>query len=189
MTETKTFYAKDRKEWRAWLRKNHQKEKKVYLIKYKKHTGKPSLSHKESMEEAICFGWIDTTIKKLDDERYRRTFVKRNKNCRWSKNTLSYAEDLIKRKLMTKAGLKMYELGLKRPPFDYGRPENPETPEDLKKALQKNKKAETFFTNLAPSYKRFYLYQVLTAKRPETRKKRIRFVVDRAKLGKKPADP
>ena len=82
MEKVKAFYPKNRQEWRNWLEKNHDKEKKVAVIKYKKHTGKPSISHKESMEEAICFGWIDTTLKRLDDERYGVTFVKRNKNSR-----------------------------------------------------------------------------------------------------------
>ena len=91
----KTIYAKNRKQWGAWLRKNHKKENKVNLIKYKKHTGKPSLTPKEAMEEAICFGWIDTTVNRLDEERYMQRFSKRSKNSRWSKNTLSYAKKLI----------------------------------------------------------------------------------------------
>ena len=68
-------YAGTREEWREWLRKNHKKERRVYLISYKKHTGKSSVSHREALEEAICFGWIDTTVKRLDDEKYKRTFV------------------------------------------------------------------------------------------------------------------
>ena len=70
----KTIYTKNRKEWRKWLLKNHKKENKVNLIKYRKHTGKPSVTSKQAMEEAICFGWIDTTMKRLDDERYMQRF-------------------------------------------------------------------------------------------------------------------
>lgn len=188
MTKIPECYAKDRKEWRMWLRKNHNKERKVYLIKYKRHTGKPAPSHRESLEEALCFGWVDTTVKRLDDERYRRCFVKRTEKSRWSDATISYAKDLIKKRKMTKAGLKMYKMGLKKLTIDHNLPKNPETPEDLQKQLNKSKKAKEFFANLAPSYKRFYLYQIFNAKRPETRKKRIMMVYERAKLRKKPAD-
>lgn len=188
-TQVATVYAKDPKEWRAWLRKNHKTEKKVYLIKYKKHTGKPSVTSREAMEEAICFGWIDTTIKRLDDERYMQTFVPRTKNSRWSKNTLSYAKRLMGEKKMTKDGLKAYEEGRKKPVISMGLPKNPKTPDDLKKELEKSKKAKENFNNFAPSYRRFYIYQIVRAKRPETRQKRIREVVRRSRENKKPADP
>ncbi|MEK6819504.1 MAG: hypothetical protein AABY10_06255, partial [Nanoarchaeota archaeon] len=145
MEKEKIFHAKSREEWRNWLEKNGDKEKKVALIKYKKHTGKPSLTHKESMEEAICFGWIDTTIKRLDEERYIRHFVKRNKNSRWSNATLSYARNLIKQKKMTPEGLKFYKEGLKKPVIDHGLPRNPETPKELIKELEKNNKAKENF--------------------------------------------
>ena len=95
-----------RKQWRNWLEKNHAKESKVSIILHKKHTGKPSITHKESMEEAICFGWIDTTLKRLDEDTYQRTFVKRNDKSKWSQNTLRYGKELIKEGLMTNAGLK-----------------------------------------------------------------------------------
>tara|TARA_Y100000310_G_C20495566_1_gene721366 strand:+ start:114 stop:683 length:570 start_codon:yes stop_codon:yes gene_type:complete len=187
MEKVKEIYAKNRKEWRDWLAKNHNKEKKVHLIKYKRHTGKPALSHKESMEEAICFGWIDTTIKRLDEDRFRRTFVRRGKNARWSRATLGYAKKMIEEKRMTKAGMDAYELGLKKPPMDHFiRSKNPDTPKDLEKQLEKSKKAKEFFQNLAPSYKRYYIYWVESAKRQETKNKRIKEVFDRCKESKKP---
>lgn len=172
-----------RKEWRAWLRKNHQKESKVYLVKYKRHTGKPTITNKEAMEEAICFGWIDTTIKRLDDERYQQCFVKRTQKSRWSHNTLRYAREQIKKRKMSKFGMKMYLEGLQKPVIDHGLPKNPNTPEDLKKALGKNLEK---FNQYAPSYKRYYIYWIEQAKRPETRLKRIKDVVQRTKDGRKP---
>ena len=170
---TKTFYAKSRKEWREWLRKNHKKEKKVFLLKYKKHTKKPSLSHKESMEEAICYGWIDTTIKRLDDQRYIRCFARRNKNSRWSNATLGYARNLIKKRKMSKFGLEMYKQGLLKPVIDHNLPKNPEIPQDLLKELNKNKLTD-YFKNLAPSRKRLFIWHILQAKKLETRNKRIK---------------
>lgn len=179
-----TIEAGTRKVWRAWLQKNYNKEKKVHLISYKKHTGKPALTHRESMEEAICFGWIDTTLKRLDEDRFQRTFVKRTSKGKWSKNTLSYAEQLIKEKKMTKAGMEMYQHGLKNGVIDHGLPKNPATPKDLLTVM--SPEAKKFFTTLAPSYKRSYIYWIERAKLPETRKKRIQIVAQRAEEGKKP---
>jgi uncharacterized protein YdeI (YjbR/CyaY-like superfamily) len=178
-------YAADRKEWRAWLRKNHKKEKKVDLISYKKHTGKPSLTHKESMEEAICFGWIDTTMRRIDEERYSRSFCRRTDKSRWSNATLSYAKDMIKKKKMANEGLKRYEEGLKKPVIDHNLPKNPETPKDLKKLFENNKKAKACFEMLAPSYRRTFIYWIERAKRKETRDKRIKEVVNKCRDGKK----
>lgn len=182
-------YASSRKEWRDWLRKNHKKERKVYLICYKKHTGKPSISHREALEEAICFGWIDTTMKRIDDEKYGRTFVKRNENSRWSNATLGYAKNLIKEGKMLEDGLKAYKKGLEKPTIDHNLPKNPDVPEGLKMALEKDKIAKKNFENFAPSYRKFYIYSILRAKRQETKDKRIKIVVDRSRKNKKPSDP
>jgi uncharacterized protein YdeI (YjbR/CyaY-like superfamily) len=102
------------KDFRKWLRKNHDTEKKVFLIVNKKHTGKKFPSHRELVDEAICYGWIDTTIKRLDENRFIRTFCRRTKNSRWSDNTLSYGKQLIKDGKMTSHGLKFYLEGLRK---------------------------------------------------------------------------
>ncbi|MBT4257856.1 YdeI/OmpD-associated family protein [archaeon] len=137
------------------------------------------------MEEAICFGWIDTTINRLDGERYIRKFSKRNKNSRWSDNTISYGKELIEQGRMAPAGLKFYEEGLKKPTHDAGIPKNPPMPEELRKALDKNPKAKENFNNLAPSIKKMYYRGILRGKREETRTKRINLIVEAAKAGKK----
>jgi uncharacterized protein YdeI (YjbR/CyaY-like superfamily) len=175
----------DRKEFRNWLLLNHDKEKKISLILHKKHTGKGSPNSLELMKEAICFGWIDTTVKRLDEDRYIRTFVKRSKNSKWSKNTLKYGKELIKEKRMMPSGLIFYKEGLKKLPHDYGLDENPDIPPDLKEALEKNKKAKDIFEKLAPSYKKPYLRWIIRAKRPETRKNRITNAVKMISEGKK----
>jgi uncharacterized protein YdeI (YjbR/CyaY-like superfamily) len=180
---TQQIYAGTVKEWRDWLRKNHKKESKVYLIKYKKHTGKPSLNNKDAMAEAICFGWIDTTIKKLDEERYQQAFVRRNSKSRWSNNTLRYAREQIAKRRMSKFGMKMYLEGKQKPTIDHNLPKNPDTPEDLKKALGKHLSA---FEKYAPSSRRLFIYQVMKAKRPETKEKWITWVVDKVAKGEKP---
>lgn len=102
-------------DWNLWLKKNHRKEDKVALILYKKHTGKPIFTHRELMCEAICFGWIDTMIKRIDEDRFIRHFSKRNRRSRWSNNTIRYAQELIKSRRIRAQGLKFYKLGLQRP--------------------------------------------------------------------------
>lgn len=180
--------APDRKSWRAWLQKNHLTKKKVAVIVHKKHTGKPSLSHREYMEEAICFGWIDTIVKRQDEDTYLRYFCRRTDKSNWSTNTLSYAKRLIKEGRMAPEGLRRYRQGLKKKPHDHGLAKNPDVPEDLRKALGRNRKAEAFFDGLAPSYRRVYIHIIERVKTPETRKRKIRKVVERCAKGKKHND-
>jgi len=172
-------------EFRDWLMLNHDKERTVSVISYKKHTGKSFASHRELMEEAICFGWIDTTIKRLDEDRYIRNFTKRNKNSRWSDNTQSYAKELIKQKKMMSIGLKYYKEGLKKPTHDAGIPKNPIMPLELKKALDKNKKAKENFKLFPPSTKKMIYRWILRGKLEKTREKRIKIIVEKAKEGRR----
>ena len=102
------------------------------MVLHKKHTGKPAPTHRELIEEAICFGWIDTTIKRIDDDRFLRNFSRRSKNSKWSDNTLRYAKQLAKQGKMTAVGLDFYREGLKRPTHDHGVPKNPSMPLELK---------------------------------------------------------
>jgi uncharacterized protein YdeI (YjbR/CyaY-like superfamily) len=176
----KTFYAKTRKEWRAWLKKNHKKENRLGLILYKKYTGKPTLNHRVAMEEAISFGWIDTTGNKLDEERYIINFAKRNKNSKWGNTTLRLAKELKEQGKMSEQGLEAYEQGLLKPTYDFGIPDNPSMPRELRKVLVKNKAIKNF-NSFSPSYKRTLLRWLFRAKLPETRKKRIRMIVNFAK--------
>jgi uncharacterized protein YdeI (YjbR/CyaY-like superfamily) len=181
----KTITVFVRNYFRKWLVKNHDKENKVSVVVYKKHTGKMSPSHKELMEEAICFGWIDTTIKRLDENRYIRNFSKRNKNSKWSNNTIRYGGELIKQGKMAPVGLKFYKEGLKKPTHDEGIPKNPNMPIELKRALCKNKKAKVNFEGFSPSIKKMFYRWILRGKREETRTKRIKLTVKKAKINNK----
>jgi uncharacterized protein YdeI (YjbR/CyaY-like superfamily) len=172
----KTFIAKDLADWRNWLKKNHLKEDKVLLVKYKKHTGKPIIYNKDSMMEAICFGWIDTTAKRVDEDKWGITYVKRNKNSKWSLNTLSYGKELLEKGLMSPFGIKMYKEGLLKKPHDLGIPKNPDMPEDLKKALNKSKKFDKFM-KIAPSARRMYFRMLIRLKRKETKAKFIKKLI------------
>jgi uncharacterized protein YdeI (YjbR/CyaY-like superfamily) len=183
--EPKKILIESREQWRKWLEKNHSKKEKIFLVRYKKHTGKKTISQRDAMDEAICFGWIDTTVKRVDDEKFGVVFVRRGKNSRWSKATQSYGKRLIKEGRMSDFGLKIYKEGLKKKVIDHDFPKNPETPGDLKKALGKSKKAEKNFKNFAPSYRRIYIYWIEIAKFSETRRKRIKEVVRRSEKGLK----
>src|SRR3989338_4059904 len=92
---TKSIVAPTREAWRRWLSKNHEKENEIWLIKHKRHTGKPALNAKEAMEEAICFGWIDTIVKRIDEDTFAQCFKKRNDKAR--KNDSSWFEKISRR--------------------------------------------------------------------------------------------
>src|SRR3989338_778451 len=175
MTEQR-IYAGTQKDWRTWLEKNHLTEKKVGVIVHKKHTGKPTLSHREYMNEAICFGWIDTTIKRIDENTFLRYFARRNDKSKWSENTLSYAKELLATGRMSLEGIKRYKEGLQRKTHDYGIPKNPKMPRDLKQALEEENALKQF-TYLTKSAKRMHLRWLLRAKLPKTRKKRIKEII------------
>ncbi|MFH0869381.1 MAG: YdeI/OmpD-associated family protein [archaeon] len=168
------YYVND---WKNWLAKNHLTEKKVGVICYKKHTGKPSISHREAMDEAICFGWIDTTIKRLDEDRFVRYFVRRGNGANWSKNTLSYAKKLLATGRMAPAGILKYKRGLQKKPHDHGLAKRPDMPIDLKKALTKKRKSLENFEKLSPSTKHMLYRWILRAKGDETRRHRIDSVI------------
>ena len=138
MKEVKQIYFPTRTAWRNWLKKNYLSNKKIAVIIYKKHTKKPSPNHKELIEEAICFGWIDTTIKRSNHRKYLRYFVRRNKNSKWSKNTLFYGKELLRKGLMSPFGIKMYKEGLAKKPHDEGIPKNPRVPKYLKEKIEKD---------------------------------------------------
>ena len=167
-----------RSDWRKWLEKNCLKESKVEVVVYKKHTGKPFLSHREFLEEAICFGWIDTTIKRLDEDTFLRKFVRRNDKSKWSKNTLKYAEELLRKGIMHSEGIRRYKEGLSRPVHDAGIPRNPEMPEELRKAIKG--KAKNAVNNLPPSMKKMMFKMILRAKLPATKEKRVQWVINTA---------
>ena len=181
----KRIIALNKTDLRKWLINNQDKECKVSVVVFKKHTGKPSPSHKELMEEAICFGWIDTTINRLDKNRYIRNFSKRNKNSKWSDNTLGYAKNLIKQGKMTSVGLEFYKKGLEKPTHDAGISKNPNMPIGLKRALDKNKRAKYNFDKFPPSSKKMIYRWILRGKREATKIKRINLTLNRAKIGRR----
>jgi uncharacterized protein YdeI (YjbR/CyaY-like superfamily) len=178
----KTFYAKDQKAWRNWLDKNHLKEKSVWLIIYKKGSSTPSIYYPEAVDEALCFGWIDSKPNKRDEESYFQFFAKRNPKSNWSKINKEKVAKLMKLGLIEKAGLEMIELAKKTGTWDaLNEVEEIVMPDDLQKAFSKNKIAATNFEVFPRSTKKGILDWILNAKRQETRQKRIEETVNLAK--------
>ena len=189
MKQDKTLYVVNRDDWRTWLKKNHAGEKQVWLIYYKKHTGKPRIPYDDAVEEAICFGWIDSTVKRIDEQKYAQKFTPRNQKSNWSELNKKRARKMIKAGRMTKAGLaKFKQAGRQKSEEKQGTPPTKRLviPPDLKKALSANKKALSNFNNFAPSYRRLYIGWITAAKRKETREKRIGQTVKWSAENKKP---
>jgi uncharacterized protein YdeI (YjbR/CyaY-like superfamily) len=187
-SEIKTLYVKDRNEWRTWLEKNYSTETEIWLIYYKKHSDKPRIPYDDAVEEALCFGWIDSLVKTIDDEMYMQKYTPRKKNSVWSELNVKRCEKMIKTGKMTDAGLNLIEQAKKNGKWQlaYSSKKTYEMDKAFESALKKNKIVWENFNNFAPSYRNNYLAWVASAKREETKNKRIEEVVKRAALNLKP---
>jgi uncharacterized protein YdeI (YjbR/CyaY-like superfamily) len=179
----------NRNEWRRWLEKNHDEEGEVWLVLYKKHTGKDGLQLSGAVEEAICFGWIDSTLRRIDDERYMLRFSPRRKDSIWSKINKDRAERMTEEGMMTSAGLEKIENARQSGKWDsaYTSRMKPDMPEDLKGALLENREAWKNFNSFSNSHQLMYIHWINSAKREDTRKRRIREVVKRSARNEKPS--
>ncbi len=179
---------KNRAQWRAWLDKHHAAQEAIWLIYYKKHCGKKSVRYEEAVEEALCFGWIDSKVKRLDDERYMQKYTPRKRKSNWSKSNKRRVDRLTKDGRMTQAGLDVVKTA--KQDGSWARLDDIEAgqviPDDLADALAENAPAKKFFHGLAPSYQKQYLWWLKSAKKPETRQKRLAAIVDRCEQGVKP---
>jgi len=172
----------DRQHWRAWLEGHHSSESEVWLIYYKKHSGKKSVRYEEAVEEALCFGWIDSRVKRIDDERYMQRYTPRRDDSNWSESNKKRVTKLIKNGHMTQAGLAKIEIAKKNGAWDRLDDIDRELviPNDLKEALADSPEAEKHFENFPSSSKKQYLWWLKSAKRPETRARRLQEIIQRA---------
>jgi uncharacterized protein YdeI (YjbR/CyaY-like superfamily) len=178
----KTFYAKSRKHWRKWLEKNHQSERSVWLIIYRKETKVPSIYYPEAVDEALCFGWIDSKGNKRDDKSYYQFFAKRNPKSNWSKINKEKVEKLTKAGLMAPAGIAMIEIAKQNGCWTaLDEVENLTIPADLQKAFNKSKKAFKYWTGFSNSSKKGILDWIRSARTEQTRQKRISETAELAK--------
>jgi len=174
--------------WRNWLKENYLSKNEVWILFYKKHTKKPCISYDGALEEALCFGWIDGILKRIDDEKHKIRFTPRKPNSVWSLLNKRRAEKLIEKNKMTKVGLEKIKEAKKNGKWKdaYTSRKKMPVPDYLKKALMKSKIAWANFSAFATSYQNTYIGWVESSKRRETRKKRINEVVKRSLQNKKP---
>ena len=172
----------DHKEWRIWLEENHSSEKEVWVIIQKKKSGKKRLKYNEAVEEAICFGWIDSKMQSIDVQRFRQRFSPRRKNSIWSKKNKETAEKMIQAGKMTQAGFAIIKTAKQSGKWDvaYSSKMTPAIPKNLAKALKKNQLAWKNFNKFSNSTKLQYIYWVNSAKKDETKRKRITDIVKKA---------
>lgn len=168
------FYAKDRDAWHRWLKRNHRKKKSVWLVYYKPSSGKTRVSYNDAVDEAICFGWIDSKPNKLDEERSIQFFAPRKPASNWSKLNKTRVARLASENRLAPAGLKAIEEAKKNGSWDaLNDVEELKIPDDLQKALEGNKKAKQFFMAFPRSSKKNILEWIHNARQAATRSKRI----------------
>jgi uncharacterized protein YdeI (YjbR/CyaY-like superfamily) len=181
-TQLAILDVRKRPQWRKWLEGHHDSASEIWLVFSKRHITEECLSYDDAVEEALCFGWIDSIVRRLDDDRYVRKFTPRKPESRWSTiNRQRYAK--------LEAGGLLAAPGLGRAPTarsgDAPRPSVTVIPAYIEKPLKANARAWGYFAQLAPSYRRAYIAWIDSAKREETRQKRIREAISLLADGKK----
>lgn len=185
--EQELYYPASPAEWRKWLMENHQSEDSVWLLFYKKKSQIPSLTWSESVDEALCFGWIDSVKKTVDADSYKQYFSKRKAKSTWSKINKDKVDQLIENKKMRPAGLACIDIAKQNGSWTFlDVIDQLIIPDDLEQAFDSHPNSKSFFLSLSKSVRKTILYWVLEAKRPETRQKRIKEIAEQASQQLKP---
>jgi uncharacterized protein YdeI (YjbR/CyaY-like superfamily) len=174
-------------EWEAWLMKNHSVCQGVWLRFFKKASGVKGLSYAEALDVSLCYGWIDSQLKKYDESSYIQRFTPRGPRSVWSKRNTEHVARLTSAGRMTQSGMEKVEAAKKDGRWDaaYASPANAVIPEDFKKALARNKKARAFFDSLNKANSYAFITRIQFARKPETRAKRISQFVEMLARGEK----
>lgn len=173
-------------EFRAWLENNHQTETEVFVGYYKVHTKKASMNWSDSVDEALCFGWIDGIRRSIDNESYCNRFTPRNPKGNWSAVNIKKVEELIARGKMTPAGLAAFERRTENKSAVYSYENRPEKlDQEMEIRFQKNSKAWSFFQAQAPSYRKTVFYWVMSAKQKSTQLSRLEKLIEFSESGKR----
>ncbi len=173
----KRVHVATRAEWRRWLAEHHDREPGgIWLVFHRKQAGRSTLAYEESVEEALCFGWIDSLIKRIDADTYCRKFTPRKDDSAWSSLNRKRTEKVIREGRMTRFGRAKVEAAKRSGRWDAdARPAFAgDVPPELARALARSRRARDFFEGLAPSYRRQFIGWIATARRPETRANRVR---------------
>jgi uncharacterized protein YdeI (YjbR/CyaY-like superfamily) len=177
-----TLDVRTRPQWRRWLKEHHDAESEIWLVFHKRHTGVAALAYAAAVEEALCFGWIDSILRRLDEDRYARKFTPRKAGSNWSTaNRRRYADLAARGRLAAP--------GLRRAPTDRSgdapRPSLAKLPRYIEDGLKADPRARETFGRLAPSYRRAYVAWIDSAKRDETKARRLREALRLLAAGKK----
>ncbi len=187
MQEIESFYPSSQEEWRNWLIENHLSKESIWLVYFKKKSGKPSISWSQAVDEALCFGWIDSKAKPIDDEKYCQFFTKRKPKSVWSKINKQKIERFIEQNLISEAGYKSIELAKQNGSWTIlDEVEELIIPNDLEIEFEKKPGSKDFFLTLSKSVKKSILQWLVMAKQESTRNKRIEEIVDSASQQLKP---
>jgi len=178
---------KSPKKWADWLAKNHSKSSGVWIQFFKKDSGVKSITHSEALDEALCHGWIDGQANKHDEKSWLQKFTPRRSKSIWSKRNIEHTTRLIEAGKMKPSGLKEIEKAKTDGRWEraYDSPSAMQVPEDLLKHLSKNKKAKAFFETLNKTNVYSITWRLQTAKKPETREKRLTAIMEMLRNGKK----
>lgn len=189
MDQKEQHYFKNPADWRKWLHENHAKSTGICLIFYKVNSKIESMRWEEAVQVALCYGWIDSTSKKIDEEKRKQLFTPRKNKSVWSKVNKNYIETLLKQNLIHESGLAKIEIAKKNGSWNsLDDVESLIIPEDLKIAFDKNPDALDNYNNFSPSYRKSYLYWLNQAKRLETRNDRINLIIHYCNQNKKSRD-
>jgi uncharacterized protein YdeI (YjbR/CyaY-like superfamily) len=189
LKEKEHLYFKNATAWREWLHNNHNSSTGVYLIFYKVNSPFESMRWEEAVQVAICYGWIDSTVKSVDEHCRKQIFSPRKDKSVWSKLNKTYIEDLIDNNLMHESGLAKIEIAKQNGSWtSLDTVEDLIIPEDLTLAFNQNPEAFENYQNFSPSYRKGYLYWLNQAKRAETRNNRITTIIELCKQNKKSRD-
>lgn len=173
-------------EFRQWLEKNHQTEKELLVGFYKVGTGRPSMTWPESVDQALCFGWIDGVRRSIDEESYSIRFTPRKPISIWSSVNIRKMEELTKAGLMTEAGQKAFALRKEEKSVVYSHEKEPAVLDPaFEKQFKANKEAWEFFSSQAPSYQKVMLHWIMGAKQEKTRVSRLEKTIRESEVGKR----
>ncbi len=183
-----TFFAPDVATWREWLEVHHATAREVWLVLLKTHVKRPSVSYEEAVQEALCFGWIDGMLRRIDDESHMVRFTPRKPGSVWAASNKARVERLIAAGRMRPEGLALVEEAKRRGEWDRAdeREDVTTVPDDLAAALTVDATAREAWERLAPSHKKSYLSWIGDARRPETRARRVAETVRRVAEGRRP---
>ena len=170
--------------FREWLTANHDKETELLVGYYKVKSGYPSMTWSQSVDEALCFGWIDGVRKSIDEHSYQIRFTPRKAQSIWSPINIEKIEKLTKEGLMQKAGIEIFKNRVENKPYDYAFKKDLTLPSDFESQFRENLKAWEYFESLAPSYKKHSIHWVISAVQEKTKIKRLLELIASSELGK-----